>query len=82
MFCEESFLGNWSDKPWAKTSLSRQSGQIVVEYVLLLVIGVAIAVLITSMVASRNPDSPGFLVKKWFDIVRTIGQDTADDMMP
>jgi hypothetical protein len=62
--------------------LHGHGGQIVVEYVLLLVIGVTIAVLITSTMVSRNPDSPGFLVKKWSDIIQLIGQDTADDLKP
>jgi hypothetical protein len=63
-------------------SLRGARGQIVVEYVLLLVIGVSVAILITSMMVSRNPDSPGFLITKWLDIVRTIGADTADDLKP
>ncbi len=57
-------------------------GQIVVEYVLLLVVGVSIAALITTTVVSRNPDSPGFLVQKWVDMIKLIGEDTADDLMP
>ena len=59
-----------------------QRGQIVVEYVLLLVIGVGVAVLITSQMVSRNADSPGFLVKKWVDILKVIGSDTPDDLKP
>ena len=59
-----------------------QSGQIIVEYVLLLVIGVGVAMLITSTMVSRNPSNPGFLVKKWFDIIRSIGEDPADDLKP
>lgn len=62
--------------------LRNRRGQIVVEYVLLLVVGVGLAILITSTMVSRNPDSPGFLVKKWYDIIQTIGKDTADDLMP
>ena len=57
-------------------------GQIVVEYVLLLVIGVGLAVLITSKMVSRSSDHPGFLVQKWLSIIQTIGADTADDLMP
>lgn len=57
-------------------------GQIVVEYVLLLVVGVSIAALITSTVVSRNPENPGFLVKKWIDMIKLIGEDTADDLNP
>ncbi len=58
--------------------LRGSSGQIVVEYVLLLVIGVGLAVLITKQMVSRNPDKPGFLVKKWVGIIETIGKDHAD----
>lgn len=68
--------------PSPHSILHGHGGQIVVEYVLLLVIGVTIAVLITSTMVSRNPDSPGFLVKKWSDIIQLIGQDTADDLKP
>lgn len=69
-------------KSFGQSIWARQSGQIVVEYVLLLVIGVSIAMIITSTMVSRNPDSPGFLVKKWIDIIRTIGADTSDDLKP
>lgn len=51
-----------------------------VEYVLLIVVGVTIAIIITSTMVSRNPSSPGFLIKKWYDIITMIGQDTADDL--
>lgn len=61
---------------------ARAGGQIVVEYVLLLVVGVSIAALITTTVVSRNPESPGFLVKKWVDMIKLIGSDTADDLAP
>ncbi|MGE4131722.1 MAG: hypothetical protein AB7F86_08785 [Bdellovibrionales bacterium] len=57
-------------------------GQIVVEYVLLLVVGVSVAALITSTMVSRNPESPGFLVRKWVEIINYIGSDTADDLNP
>lgn len=57
-------------------------GQIVVEYVLLLVIGVGLAMMITSFMVSRSQDKPGFLIKKWLEIIQTIGGDTADDLTP
>jgi len=71
-----------SKSPSQQTNLRGQGGQIIVEYVLLLVVGVGLAILITSTIVSRNPDSPGFLVKKWFDIIEAIGKDTADDLAP
>jgi hypothetical protein len=69
-------------KTWRKGILNRQGGQIVLEYVLLLTIGVSIAMLITSQMASRSEDNPGFLVRKWFEIIKTIGEDPADDLRP
>ena len=65
-----------------QTILRASGGQIVVEYVLLLIIGVAVATLITTTMVSRSPENPGFLVKKWFDIIKVIGEDTADDLKP
>jgi hypothetical protein len=64
----------------AKHSFQRQRGQIVVEYVLLLVIGVSLAMIITGTMVSRNPENPGFVVRKWLAIIKTIGEDPADDV--
>jgi len=50
-------------------------GQVIVEYVLLLVVAVALATIIVTQVVQRNPDSPGFLIKKWGEIQKTIGDD-------
>jgi hypothetical protein len=68
--------------PSSKDIFYSHRGQIVVEYVLLLVIGVSVAMLITSKMVSRNSENPGFLIKKWYDIIKTIGQDTSDDLKP
>jgi hypothetical protein len=57
-----------------------QSGQIIVEYVLLLAIAVIVAALITRMVISPDPNSPGFILKTWDEIVKAIGADHADDI--
>ena len=57
----------------------RANGQIIVEYVLLLVVAVSIALLITSTLVSRNPDNPGFLISRWDKIIRFIGLDQADE---
>lgn len=62
----------------AHTILRSVRGQIVVEYVLLLVIGVSLAFLITSQMVSRSPENTGFLVKKWASIIKAIGADRAD----
>lgn len=66
--------------PRTQSSLANDRGQIVVEYVLLVVVGVTVAMLITSTMVSRNADRPGFLVKKWADLIRLVGNDPADDL--
>lgn len=57
--------GRWGDR----------RGQIAVEYILLLVVGVVIWLLIVSQLVSRNAESPGIVVKKWAEIIRFIGSD-------
>lgn len=63
-----------------RQSSGQIDGQIVVEYVLLLVVAVSIASIIVFKVASRNPDNPGFIVAKWQEILQFIGDDMADDV--
>jgi uncharacterized protein (UPF0333 family) len=58
--------------------IKTNSGQIIVEYVLLLMVGVLIATLITSTLVSRSEDDTGFLILKWKSIIQTIGEDTID----
>lgn len=59
-----------------------QRGQIVVEYVLLLIVGLSVAMLITSQMVSRSPDSPGFVIRKWLSIIELVGSDPSDDVKP
>lgn len=54
-----------------------QSGQVVIEYVLLLVIAASLAALIVRQLASRG-DDPGVLVRKWSQIQSEIGKDLPD----
>ncbi|WP_374074291.1 hypothetical protein [Bdellovibrio bacteriovorus] len=58
--------------------MNNNRGQIVVEYVLLLVIAVGIAALLTSRLVSRNADDPGILVAKWHSILQVVGDDVPD----
>ena len=58
----------------------KNSGQVVVEYTLLLGVGVLIAFLITTTLVSRDPNSPGFLIVKWANIIEVIGVDPIDDL--
>ena len=60
-----------------KRRLRHQGGQVVLEYVLLIVVSVGLATFITSQMVSRNPDSPGFLIGKWMQMLRFVGDDQA-----
>lgn len=55
-------------------------GQVIVEYVLLMVIAVAVAALITKELVQRNPDDPGILIQKWDAMLKEIGQDLPDKL--
>jgi hypothetical protein len=58
--------------------MKAQSGQIVVEYVLLLAVAVSIAVIVISLLVRRdseNPENSGALIQKWIQIQQKIGQD-------
>jgi hypothetical protein len=63
---------------WRNNGLAKNGGQVVVEYVLLLVIAVAVAALISKELVNRDPDNTGILVQKWLDIQKTIGSDVPD----
>jgi len=60
------------------SGMTSRRGQVAVEYVLLLMVGVSIAALIVSMVVSRNSDSPGFIIVKWMQFIQLIGADVID----
>ncbi len=57
-----------------------EAGQVVVEYVLLLVASVVLAMLITRLMVGRDPGNPGFVISAWNSIVEEIGADKADDL--
>lgn len=55
------------------------SGQIVLEYVLLLSVAVGIAALIVSSLASRDSSNPGFIIHKWCEIQKLVRIDSPGD---
>jgi hypothetical protein len=69
-----------SDSFAKKSTFRKDSGQIVLEYILLLVVGVAMAALVTATMVSRNEQTPGFLIVKWMQIITEIGKDQTDDL--
>lgn len=61
-----------------KQILKSSSGQIVLEYILLVVVAVGLVTLISSTLVSRNAESPGYLIDKWHQILQTIGSDPSE----
>lgn len=60
-------------------SRKKQSGQVIIEYVLLLVIAVSLAALLTKQLVNRRPGEEGILITKWQSMLKVIGDDFADD---
>lgn len=55
--------------------MNKKSGQVVVEYVLLLLVAAGLALLISRTLISRNPDEPGIFTGKWQAMLQVIAQD-------
>lgn len=58
--------------------MQKRSGQVVVEYTLLVVVGVMIATLLINMIIGSSDTNPGFLVGKWRRMIQVIGADQTD----
>jgi len=60
--------------------LKNQSGQILVEYILLLLIAVSCAMILTTSLVGRRSDvgDSGILIKSWHKIITAIGNDLPD----
>lgn len=58
----------------------QDTGQIVVEYVLLMIVAVTISALVMRSCVSRQEDQAGVIIQLWDTMVRTIGVDTADEI--
>jgi uncharacterized protein (UPF0333 family) len=65
-----------------KISRKHQKGQIAVEYMLLLVLVVTLYFSMMSLMTKRGTEGSGdsgFIIEAWDSIIKTIGQDYADD---
>jgi hypothetical protein len=69
--------GKPSDKRRRRQS---DSGQIIIEYVLLLAFAVVIAVFLTRTMIAQDRDSAGFIIQAWSQAIMEIGADEADDI--
>ncbi len=75
-----SVLNRLNPLSWKHASRLDERGQVVVEYILLLVISVTLALLITRVMVGRDPGNPGFVISAWNAMVLEIGDDKADDI--
>ena len=53
-------------------------GQVLVEYLLLMVIAIGCVTIMTKALISRSDDSPGMIIKAWDGILKTISNDLPD----
>lgn len=60
-----------------RDQLSNQKGQIVLEYVLILVVTVSLASIIVSSMVKRsaNEDERGFIINSWGQLIDVIASD-------
>ena|GEM_PF-746963 len=67
-------------KGLSRASLVRsRKGQVVLEYVLLMVLMAGLGAFIVRSFVSRNADEPGILVTKWDSILKVIAEDNPED---
>lgn len=60
-------------------TLPRDAGQVVIEYVLLIVILAGLGAFFMRSFASRSPDEPGLIIAKWNRLLQTVAQDNPED---
>ena len=61
-----------------KSLIRQNSGQIILEYILLIFIAVTIATLLTTMLVGRSEGRTGIVITKWAEMLNMIGQDIGD----
>ncbi len=62
-----------------------QKGQVAIEYMLLLVVVVTLYVSMMNLMTKRGTEGSGdsgFIIEAWDSLIKTIGQDYADDSNP
>lgn len=66
--------------PYKKISsqVKNNKGQVLIEYLLLMVITIGIATLLTNSLISRSEASPGIIINAWNSILKNISNDLPD----
>ncbi|QDK38507.1 hypothetical protein [Bdellovibrio sp. NC01] len=58
--------------------IKNNRGQVIIEWVLLMVISLGLAAILTKNLVSRDRDDGGVLTTKWNAVLRTVGADIPD----
>lgn len=64
-----------SARQYSPPKLRKDSGQIVLEYILLLTISVGIATYLTKQLVGKDPEDAGIVTSMWGQINSAIGAD-------
>lgn len=66
------------EKPILYSPPKRESGQVLIEYLLLMLVTIAIAAIFVRTLVSRNPDDSGALLRRWDAVNKQIGTDNPE----
>lgn len=63
---------------YKESLLKSKKGQILVEYLLLMVIVIGCATLLTKSLVNRSDTNPGMIIKAWDGIIKSLSNDLPD----
>lgn len=74
---QDSKIGSQT-KTTILSPLGQNKGQLIVEYILLIVVVVMIATLLQSRLVGRGAGGVGIIISKWSALTTLVGQDMGD----
>ena len=61
-----------------KTIIGQNKGQLILEYILLIFVVAAAAVLLSKSLVGRGEGEEGVIITKWAQLLQMVGQDLGD----
>ena len=58
--------------------MANRKGQVIVEYLLLMVLVVALSTMLTKVLVGRSDSNSGLIIKAWASMIKQIGNDIPD----
>lgn len=65
-----------------KLIYKNKKGQVLIEYLLLMVIAIGCVTILTKSLVNREDANPGLIIKAWDKMIKTIGEDIPDCVNP